>query len=631
MTTSLLVSASAVFLLLQLSRAAPALLTGDVRIVNTIGEFMLLDQDQAMHNHDLDCPKSILIKNVVTESAVSPYRLYPNDIFVDQQTVCSSNTDFFTINIDEETKLGNIPNRAIYTSESTRGVDFLLRFFSDDCRWRKTYTDLCDSSAVQFPRLVKGLNSITCGGYQATNILGTFSEYGAGWGRKKGYTYLALLMRPALENGCVYSKENAYTSTGATGPEPSATPNPTSGTASPNRASFPSPDTANVSPDSDEEALEPSENPIRGSRQNRPTLLFPNSTGTPPQSPAGNLQSDNGDMQAFETITPIVSDDSDSRDSVSSSDVDFVAATNNIPLVSSQAFPPLAFSNESALDPTQTDIVLKPYETISPINSGPGNSISPGQSSSALSNSAPSEDERGSDNGGTELLPSIELSPDSTSESDGTLDTLDAVDSKGAIDENAQDGEDESADSPSACFPGSAYAQLESGLVKSMGELNIGDRVLTGSGHYSAVFMFTHRLKAGMYRFISIQTPSSSSSLLISADHLLAVGGRFKPAESIVVGDLLELGGGSFDTVNSTQVVRSRGLYHPQTDDGSIVVNGFVASTYTSSISPAAAHALLWPFRQIFKAIGSRIDPSFGALEAGSDKLVALASLLNVA
>ncbi len=47
----------------------------------------------------------------------------------------------------------------------------------------------------------------------------------------------------------------------------------------------------------------------------------------------------------------------------------------------------------------------------------------------------------------------------------------------------------------------------------------------------------------------------------------------------------------------AVDTVWERGLYNPQTAAGDIVVDGFVASTYTTFASPRAAHALLAPLR----------------------------------
>lgn len=60
------------------------------------------------------------------------------------------------------------------------------------------------------------------------------------------------------------------------------------------------------------------------------------------------------------------------------------------------------------------------------------------------------------------------------------------------------------------------------------------------------------------------------------------------------------------------------GLYNPQTLDGRIVVNGIIASTYTTAVIPEAAHALLTPLRCLFNVCRLR-DLIPGFLEKGQD------------
>jgi hypothetical protein len=43
----------------------------------------------------------------------------------------------------------------------------------------------------------------------------------------------------------------------------------------------------------------------------------------------------------------------------------------------------------------------------------------------------------------------------------------------------------------------------------------------------------------------------------------------------------------------------AEGLYNPHTMHGDIVVDGVHTSTYTDSVAPALAHALLWPVRML--------------------------------
>jgi hypothetical protein len=60
--------------------------------------------------------------------------------------------------------------------------------------------------------------------------------------------------------------------------------------------------------------------------------------------------------------------------------------------------------------------------------------------------------------------------------------------------------------------------------------------------------------------------------------------------------------------------VLATGLYNPQTLQGDVVVDNVRASTYTTAVEPAFAHAVLTPLRAAYSALGF----STASLEAGS-------------
>lgn len=187
-------------------------------------------------------------------------------------------------------------------------------------------------------------------------------------------------------------------------------------------------------------------------------------------------------------------------------------------------------------------------------------------------------------------------------------------------------GDDESSGSGSSCFPADAAVELESGTQVPMSSIQVGDRVKTSANRYSVVFMFTHRLHSGMHEFVALRASSSAGPiyLKLSAGHYLPVHGELKPANSVVPGDKVELGDESMATVISVSNEKSHGLFNPQTVDGQIVVNGVVASTYTTAVEPSAAHALLLPIRAMFCASGAGRDPTAGLLEWGAEGLLSL-------
>lgn len=158
-------------------------------------------------------------------------------------------------------------------------------------------------------------------------------------------------------------------------------------------------------------------------------------------------------------------------------------------------------------------------------------------------------------------------------------------------------------DDNDTCFPASATVELRDGSVKEMSALEIGDMVLVAPGLFSRVFMFTHRVAEGDFRFIRLHI-KNQSSVVLTDSHYLYVNGELTTAGSVRRGDLLRLGSGETVTVSQISFEVHAGLYNPQTEHGDIVVNGVQASTYTRSLAPKAAHALLAPFRFAFSRAG---------------------------
>jgi hypothetical protein len=160
-----------------------------------------------------------------------------------------------------------------------------------------------------------------------------------------------------------------------------------------------------------------------------------------------------------------------------------------------------------------------------------------------------------------------------------------------------------SSDGGNSCFPAHAEAQLEDGNTKRMDELAVGDRVLVAPGEFSPIFMFTHKLRdeTAHRRFLRFST-ASGHSLTVTEGHYIPTSGRLQPADAVRVGDRLTLGTGEITAVVAVDTVRAKGLFNPQTLHGEIVVDGVVASTYTTAVAPAAAHALLAPLRAMFRA-----------------------------
>jgi len=125
-----------------------------------------------------------------------------------------------------------------------------------------------------------------------------------------------------------------------------------------------------------------------------------------------------------------------------------------------------------------------------------------------------------------------------------------------------------------------------------MDELQIGDAVKVADGTYSKVYSFGHKqLSAnGTYLQILTETMTKKHRLEITAYHLLykfvdesLTSTKLALAQDIQVGDLLVTATGLPSRVLSIGSVEGNfGLYTPITVSGDILVNGLLASCYTS-------------------------------------------------
>ena len=149
------------------------------------------------------------------------------------------------------------------------------------------------------------------------------------------------------------------------------------------------------------------------------------------------------------------------------------------------------------------------------------------------------------------------------------------------------------------CFPADAIVTLDNGSKKKMGDLAVGDKVLTHNGVFSEVFMFSHRLEEASYNFIELTT--ATATLAITPNHYLYVNGELREARYVSAGDSLTLASGKQDKVLSVGRVKKDGIFNPHTLQGDIVVDGVLTSTYTSAFSPTLAHVVLAPLRGLYQ------------------------------
>lgn len=178
-------------------------------------------------------------------------------------------------------------------------------------------------------------------------------------------------------------------------------------------------------------------------------------------------------------------------------------------------------------------------------------------------------------------------------------------------DANASDEND-----GSVCFPSTATVSTRAG-EKLMRDVAIGDELHVGEGAFSPVFAFTHRDADAKHTYTRLTT-ESGAALTLTSSHYLYSNGALVSASSVRAGDILTLASGVTSPVASVGRVKGTGLYNPQTVSGDIVVDGILASTYTTAVEPALAHAALAPLRALARA---GLGMGWAVLEKGADRV----------
>lgn len=152
----------------------------------------------------------------------------------------------------------------------------------------------------------------------------------------------------------------------------------------------------------------------------------------------------------------------------------------------------------------------------------------------------------------------------------------------------------------SGCFPASSTVELESGKVKNLDQLEVGDKVRVGSNEFSEVYFFSTQLPESSTKFVKIVTDTAVLSL--TSGHYLYANGELTLAEDVKVNDIVVLSNGTKANVKQVDSSWANGLYAPHTLNGDIVVDGVLVSTYTDAVHPQLAHALLSPLRTMYSA-----------------------------
>ena len=162
------------------------------------------------------------------------------------------------------------------------------------------------------------------------------------------------------------------------------------------------------------------------------------------------------------------------------------------------------------------------------------------------------------------------------------------------------DGPEDNGGEGGACFPAVAIVHLSDGQTASMEKLRVGHQVLVNKqrNEYSHVFAFSHSSRSIMSEFVRLRT-TRNHTLILSPYHFVYANNKPVLAKAVAISDMLHHASGDAAVV-STDRVRMRGLYNPQTLHGDIVVNGFRATTFTMHGGGViTAHAALSPVRML--------------------------------
>jgi uncharacterized surface protein with fasciclin (FAS1) repeats len=181
----------------------------------------------------------------------------------------------------------------------------------------------------------------------------------------------------------------------------------------------------------------------------------------------------------------------------------------------------------------------------------------------------------------------------------------------------------------SSCFPASAIVHLDDGMDIAMHELTAGTAIKVGADDLtrsSKVYLFSHKIHTGMHDFVRI-TSVDGHAVTLSANHYMYANGKLTAASAVKAGDALRTLDGA-STVAAVHAVRELGLFAPHTLHGDLVVNRVVVSSYTRTVHPRLAHALLAPVRAVVR-LGLSAEPLGRMMYEGGGRLADLSSILG--
>lgn len=140
---------------------------------------------------------------------------------------------------------------------------------------------------------------------------------------------------------------------------------------------------------------------------------------------------------------------------------------------------------------------------------------------------------------------------------------------------------------------------IESGDLKAMQDVNVGDRVQCDFDKFCDVFVFLKKDTDVITTYVRMTT-STGTVISASPHHYIYVNSKMTAAGVIQVGDQLTDSTGASQVITSVDIVQDRGAFNPHTTNGKIFVNGVMASAYTTYCHPLLARFLLLPFQALY-------------------------------
>mmetsp|Transcript_31188 Transcript_31188/g.56762 ORF Transcript_31188/g.56762 Transcript_31188/m.56762 type:complete len:336 (+) Transcript_31188:679-1686(+) len=141
-----------------------------------------------------------------------------------------------------------------------------------------------------------------------------------------------------------------------------------------------------------------------------------------------------------------------------------------------------------------------------------------------------------------------------------------------------------------ACFHGDGTVLLESGVLKRLSELGLGDVIKTSDGQgrflFNPVLALPHANNSEPAAFLTLTT-ETDKKVDMTSDHIIPKCDQQEvAADELVVGDCLITADGKEVLMEISSTAKA-GVFTAITQDNFIVVNGIVASPFSKDSDPA--------------------------------------------